>query len=103
MTGDHEETAANAWLVVEPDRPGSELRYPQFALELRGERKLYAAVGEGDWVLFAAVSGQTTRVGRVLRVRSDMDRTAIYFDHMLFTHAGSALVSAGLRFRTAVR
>ena len=57
MTENHEEKAANAWLLVNPGRQSSEFPYPQFAIELNGERKLYAAVAEGDWLVVAAASG----------------------------------------------
>ena len=60
--------APNAWVVVEPDQSRNEFPCSQFAAELDGERKLYAAVAEGDWLLLANASGAVTRVGRVLRV-----------------------------------
>ena len=43
--------AANAWLIVSAGQDSSEFPYPQFAIELDGERKLYAAVAEGDWLV----------------------------------------------------
>jgi hypothetical protein len=72
--------AANSWLVLESDRPSGEFLYPQFSTELRGERKLYAAVAEGDWLVVAEASGGVTRVGRVLRIRSDIEKTTFDFD-----------------------
>ena len=88
--------AANAWLIVSAGQDSSEFPYPQFAIELDGERKLHAAVDEGDWVLLADASGDVTRVGRVLRVRSDLAKTTIYFDRLLSVGEGTALKAVGL-------
>ena len=89
-----ENKALNAWLVVEPDRP-SECSYAEFAIRLDGQRKLYAAVAEGDWLAVASASGRMTRVGRVLRARSDLETTIFYFDRLRATDAGSTVVAAG--------
>lgn len=63
---------ANAWLIAGAGQGKSGFRYPQFAAKLDGERKVYAAVAEGDWLLLANASGAVTRVARVLRIRSDL-------------------------------
>jgi hypothetical protein len=55
MTEIYGEKTANAWLLVDLARQGSELGCPQFAIELSGSWKLYSAVAEGDWVAVAAV------------------------------------------------
>jgi hypothetical protein len=65
-------------------------------ISLDGARELYASVVEGDWVLLANASGDMTRVGRVLRVRSDLNTTTFYFDRLRVGDAGSALVAAGI-------
>lgn len=87
--------AANAWLVVDPSQSG-EFTYPQFAIELDGERKFYAAVATGDWFVVADASGIVTRIARVLRIRSDLDRTLLYFDRLLILDEGAALETIGL-------
>ncbi len=87
---------ANAWLGIEPVHQRGEFSYPQFAVELDGERKLYAAVAEGDWLAVASDSSGMTRVGRVLRVRSDLKTTTFYFDRLRVVATGSTLASAGL-------
>ena len=74
--------AANAWLAVDPGSQSSKFPYPQFALELAGNRSLYAAVAEGDWLAAANASGGVTRIARVLRVRSDLKTTTFYFDRL---------------------
>jgi hypothetical protein len=94
MTENHEEKAANAWLLVDSGRKSSIFTYPQFAVELDGEGKLYAAVAEGDWLVVVAASGDVTRVGRVLRVRSDLKTTTFYFDRLRLVDARSTLATA---------
>ena len=87
--------AMNAWLGKEPAQQSLGLPYPQFAVELGGEHKLYAAVVEGDWLLLADASGDVTRVGRVLRVRSDLNSTVVYFDRLWVATSGSTFAAAG--------
>lgn len=89
--------AANAWLVLDPGL-GSEFPYPQYAIELDGEGKLYAAVAEGDWLLVADASANVTRIGRVLRGRSDLEKTTIYFDRLLVVDKSVGLSATGLAF-----
>jgi Helicase conserved C-terminal domain len=88
--------AANAWLIVAADRDSGEFPYPQYAIGLVGERKFYAAVAGGDWLAVATASGVLTRIARVLRVRSDLEKTIFYFDRLLTVDEGSALEAAGL-------
>ncbi|MBU0791629.1 MAG: helicase, partial [Gammaproteobacteria bacterium] len=54
-----------------------------YTLRLKGERSLYQAIADDDWVLTLNTAGRITRVGRVLRVRSDLETTTIYFDRTL--------------------
>ena len=51
--------AANAWVVIDLEKSGGGA-FPcaQFAIELDGERKLYAAVAEGDWLVVAGCFGR---------------------------------------------
>ena len=86
---------ANAWLIVGAGQGKSGFRYPQFAAELDGERKLFAAVAEGDWLVVVDTLGDVTRVGRALRIRSDLANTTIYFDRLRFVGEGTALKAAG--------
>lgn len=82
----------NAWLAVDK---GSTL-LPEFTLTLFGERNLHAAIAQADWVLIADPSGMATRVGRVMRVRSDLERTVLYFDNLHEIGGNAAIASAGL-------
>ncbi|MCW2189464.1 hypothetical protein AB7M45_002234 [Bradyrhizobium elkanii] len=84
--------ATNAWLVVH--KGGTLL--PAFTVTLSGERKLHAAIAEGDWLLIADASGTATRVGCVMRVRSDLESTVLYLERLLEIGGGATLASAGL-------
>jgi hypothetical protein len=88
--------AANAWLAIDSGQQIGEFPYPQFAIELGGERKLYAAIAEDDWLLVADASGKLTRVGRALRVRSNLEKTTLYFDRLRIVDTGPRLATAGL-------
>src|ERR1700730_3921940 len=88
--------ATNAWLIIDPGPENCKFPYPQFALELAGNRSLYTAVAEGDWLAAANASGGVTRVARILRVRSDLKTTTLYFDRLRSGNAGSTLSAAGL-------
>src|SRR4051812_48862642 len=86
----------NAWLCINSPRGGTKLLYARFAVELEGPRKLNAAIAEGDWLLLADTSGFVTRVGRVLRIRSDLGTTTIYFDRLRIIGTSSNLAAADL-------
>jgi hypothetical protein len=62
-------------------------------LRLKGELSLYQAIADDDWILILNTTAHITRVGRVLRVRSDLGTTTIYFDRMLLVDPA---VSIGL-------
>ena len=72
----------NAWLAIDHGL-GTDHRLEPYILVLKGERSLYQAIEEDDWVLVLNPAGGITRVGRVLRVRSDLNDTTLYFDRLL--------------------
>ncbi len=88
--------SVNSWLLVEPNPSESEWPYRQFALQIRGDRKDYAAIAEGDWVVMAGVSGNVTRIGSILRVRSDLRKTILYLGRLRMMDAAASLSAAGL-------
>ncbi len=73
---------ANAWIAVDTG-VGAERRFAPYILALMGERALFQAIEEDDWVLVLSPAGDITRVGRVLRIRSDLVTTTLYFDRLL--------------------
>ncbi|MCK0154901.1 DISARM system helicase DrmA [Alcanivorax sp. S6407] len=82
----------NAWIAVDHGS-SSEHFYAMYTLQLEGNRSLYQSIVDDDWILILNASAQIMRVGRVLRLRSDLERTTIYFDRMLMVNAP---VSIGL-------
>lgn len=86
----------NAWIAAESPGLSNAFPFPQFALTLAVGRNLLAGVAEGDWIFVADAAGSALRVGRVLRLRSNMDRTTIYFDQAIECVPGASLASAGL-------
>jgi hypothetical protein len=88
--------AANTWIAVENEEKNSNFSYPQFAIELDGDLRLYAAVADGDWFVMVSISGDVRRIGRVLRVRSDLQKTTFYFDRLLVVAERTSVEAAGL-------
>ena len=96
MTEVNGEKTANAWLLVDLGRGDGVFAYPQFAIELGRDRTFYSAVFEGDWLVVAASTGVVTRIGRVLRIRSELEKTTFYFDRLRSLDAGVTVAAAGL-------
>ncbi|MEF8709532.1 MAG: DISARM system helicase DrmA [Candidatus Accumulibacter propinquus] len=82
MTPNTDEKNSNAWIAIDHGL-GIDHRLALYILVLKGERSLYQTIKEDDWVLVLSPTGSITRVGRVLRVRSDLETTTIYFDRLL--------------------
>ncbi|MGJ3258018.1 MAG: DISARM system helicase DrmA [Rhodospirillales bacterium] len=87
---------ANAWVAVDLDELRGEFPYPEFVLTLEGAPHLFSAIAEGDWVLIAEPGGNFARVGSVLRLRSDIEHTTIYFDKLIQAESEAAIAPAGL-------
>src|SRR5437868_3643725 len=71
----------NAWIAVD-DGIDTDPRLAGYTLALKGSRSSYQAIEEDDWILIMDTVAHITRVGRVLRIRSDLDRTMLYFDRL---------------------
>ncbi len=85
-------TNLNAWIAIDHGF-AADLTLAPYTLVLKGERSLYQAIADEDWVLILNTTGHVVRVGQVLRVRSDLEATTIYFDRMLLV---DPVVSIGL-------
>jgi len=92
MTTDKSTKSSNAWIAIDHGL-AADLTLAPYTLWLKGERSLYQAIADDDWVLILNTTGHITRVGRVLRVRSDLETTTIYFHRMLLVDPA---VSIGL-------
>lgn len=82
--------ATNAWIAIDHGL-AADLTLAPYSLQLKGERSLYQAIANDDWLLILNTAGLITRVGRVLRVRSDLKNTTIYFDRMLLVDPAVAI------------
>ncbi len=92
MTNLSSNNAANAWIAIDNGLV-ADPALARYTLQLKGEHSLYQSIVNDDWVLILNTAGHITRVGRVLRVRSDLDTTTIYFDRLLLVDPA---VSIGL-------
>ncbi|UVF22798.1 DISARM system helicase DrmA (plasmid) [Microvirga terrae] len=81
---------AQGWLAKEPAWLG-----PCVA-QFDGERSKLAAVDEGHWIVVARADGTLKFVGRILRLRSDLLTTTIYFDRVHRFRASKSVSDAGL-------
>lgn len=82
MTNLSQNTASNAWIALDQGVIADSTLAP-YILKLKGRRSLYQSIAEDDWMLILNASGYISRVGKVLRLRSDLESTTIYFDRML--------------------
>lgn len=73
---------SNAWITIDHEG-GYDPRLSRYTLVLEGERSLYRGIEEGDWVLVLNPREEITRVGRLLRIRSDLETTTLYFDRLV--------------------
>lgn len=81
MTDKKTSRPSNAWLAIDHGL-GTTHRFTPYILILKGDRSLYQAIGDDDWVLVLNPAGEVVRVGRVLRVRSNLENTTIFFDRV---------------------
>lgn len=82
------------WIAVGEN--GISAQFPSYTFILKGQRHLYEAVTEGDWLLMLNPSHEITRIGRIMRIRSDLDNTILYLDRQLIVDPAMPMVAAGL-------
>ena len=88
-------STTNAWVAI--DHGINDKENPsRYTLILKGARSLYQAIEDDDWVLVVNTNGNITRIGRVLRIRSDIDTTTFYFDRMLLADSTVLLSTTSL-------
>lgn len=95
MTNLPQNTSPNAWIAIDHSLCVDPTLAP-YTLKLQGERLMYQAIAENDWVLVVNASRHITRIGRVLRTRSDSETTTIYFDRMLMVEPAVSISLASL-------
>lgn len=72
----------NAWIAIDDDL-STDRRLAPYILVLDGGQSLYSAIAVEDWVLVLNAMNEISRIGRVLRIRSDLANTTLYFDRLL--------------------
>ena len=72
----------SAWIAIDHGID-TDAGLGRYMLTLKGLQSLYQAIREDDWILVIGLRGDITRVGRVLRSRSNLDTTTLYFDRSL--------------------
>ncbi|MFV8626539.1 DISARM system helicase DrmA [Ralstonia pseudosolanacearum] len=85
----------NAWIAVDHGLCTDRGLAP-YTLALKGLRSLYQAIAEDDWVLVLNPAGEIVRAGRVLRLRSDLETTTIFFDRLSVADAPVSVASISL-------
>jgi hypothetical protein len=63
---------------------------------LKGAPQSFEAMRADDWIVLVKASGDITHVARVLRKRSELERTTLHFDRMQAVGAAMFLAGAGL-------
>jgi Helicase conserved C-terminal domain len=87
---------AQAWLAKEATSLGP------FIVRLDGDRVGFGALAPGHWVVVVDAAGALTRVGRILRIRADLESTTLYFDKLLAVKIASSLADIGLTLPTGL-
>lgn len=67
-----------------------------FVVRLGGDRAGFAALTSGHWVVVVDTTGALIRVGRILRIRADLEATTIYFDRLHPVQTVGSLADIGL-------
>lgn len=86
---------SNAWIAIDHGL-GTDRRLALYTLALKGDRFLYQAIAEDDWVLVLNLAGEIVRAGRVLRIRSDLETTTMFFDRVSVVDAPVPVASVSL-------
>lgn len=79
-----------AWLAKSPTLLNS------FVVRLIGDRVAFDAIKPGNWVVVINEVGAFERVGRVLRIRVDLESTTLYFDKLHLAQKPDLISEIGL-------
>ena len=67
-----------------------------YVVWLGGDRATFGALSREHWVLVVDAAGALKRIGRILRSRSDLKATTLYFDRLHTMRAACSLTDVGL-------
>lgn len=88
-------TRETAWIAIDHGR-STDRRLAPYTLTFKGDRPLHEAIAENDWVLVLDAGGSVVRAGRVLRIRSDLEFTTVFFDRLCAADAPVPAASLSL-------
>jgi hypothetical protein len=81
---------APAWLAKDVTPLGP------FVVRLRCDRTSLGALATGHWVVVVDAAGALKGVGRILRIRADLESTTLYFDRLHAVRAPGTVIDVGL-------
>ena len=81
---------AQAWLAKEATPLGP------YVVRLGGERIAFSALSREHWVIVVDTTGALKRVGRILRIRANLESTTLYFDKLHMVQVVGSLADVGL-------
>ena len=87
---------AQAWLAREATSLGP------FVVRLDGDRFGFGGLAPAHWVVVVDAPGALKRVGRILRVRADLEATTLYFDKSHTVKVAGSLADIGLTLPTGL-
>jgi hypothetical protein len=61
----------------------NDLIHPTYSLRLKGQRELYNSIREGDWFFVINNNAALIAIGRLYRLRSDLEGSTLHFDKYL--------------------
>ena len=73
----------------------------EYGVRLTGQKELFKSINNGDWIVCVDKSGRFDSVGRVYRVRSEINGTRVLFDKLVGTNETVSLSDAGLSVPTS--
>lgn len=87
---------AQVWLAKEATFLAQEV------VRLSGDRTSFGALDRGHWVVAVDTAGALIRIGRILRIRSNRESAALYFDRLHMVQTVGSLTDVGLTLPTGI-
>ena len=82
--------SVSAWIVKRTSSA------PRYSVRIDVGSTTHGAIEEGHWVVVLDDDGNVAEVGRILRIRSDLDGATIHFDHWHAVDPSVPLAALGL-------
>lgn len=87
---------AQAWLAKDATSCGP------FIVRLGGDRTAFGALDAGHWVVVVDAGGALNRVGRILRIRADLESATLHFDRLHAVRTPGTASDLGLTLPTGL-